>query len=57
MSCCLLYALCVDKLEVKSGAMSSAMSGAAGPRRIMATPISGVRTGRAARDAGKAVSR
>ena len=40
-----------------SGAMSSAMSGAAGPRRIMATPISGVRTGRAARDAGKAASR
>ena len=40
-----------------SGAMSSAMSGAAGPRRIMATPISGVRTGRAARDAGKAAGR
>ena len=34
------------KVGTGSGAMSSAMSGAAGPRRIMATPISGVRTGR-----------
>ena len=50
-------------------AVASAMSGAAGkaagggaadkagPRRIMATPIQGVRTGRAARDAGKAAGR